>query len=189
MVVLASNRQRVHVTSERRARRLFTAAAVVGIAHALPSLYWAMGGTALGHTLGEWASRWRRESPGGGSAALADLPRQGGRRDAAAAQPARTATGPVLVARVVLVRCRVARGEWGRQRDRRSRRIDGPDQNGADDGHHGTGRPCVLVGSALPPVGAAARRSFADEPCPSRVSRVPTREADIKDLREIKPSD
>lgn len=47
-----------------RAHRFFIAAAVAGAAHALPSLYWALGGTALASTLGEWAVRWQRESPG-----------------------------------------------------------------------------------------------------------------------------
>ncbi|MDQ3158166.1 MAG: DUF3995 domain-containing protein [Actinomycetota bacterium] len=50
--------------SAGRAHRFFIAAAVAGIAHALPSLYWALGGTALVSTLGEWAARWQRESPG-----------------------------------------------------------------------------------------------------------------------------
>lgn len=50
--------------STTRAHRLFIAAAVAGVVHALPSLYWAMGGTALVSTLGEWAALWQRESPG-----------------------------------------------------------------------------------------------------------------------------
>ncbi len=44
--------------------RLFTASAVVGLLHALPSLYWAAGGSALIGTVGEWALEWRRDSPG-----------------------------------------------------------------------------------------------------------------------------
>ncbi|MDN5765788.1 MAG: DUF3995 domain-containing protein [Humibacillus sp.] len=45
------------------AHRWFAAAAVAGVAHALPSLYWAMGGTALVSTLGGWAADWQREAP------------------------------------------------------------------------------------------------------------------------------
>ncbi len=51
------------MVSAPHARRLFLAAGIVGIAHALPSLYWALGGTALVSTLGDWAARWQRESP------------------------------------------------------------------------------------------------------------------------------
>lgn len=43
--------------------RWFTAAAALGTAHALASLYWALGGTALVGTVGAWALAWRRESP------------------------------------------------------------------------------------------------------------------------------
>lgn len=43
--------------------RLFAASAVVGILHAVPSLYWALGGSALVSTVGEWAQAWRQESP------------------------------------------------------------------------------------------------------------------------------
>lgn len=52
------------MTSSHLAHRWYAAAAVVGVAHALPSLYWALGGTWLVSTLGEWATQWRRESPG-----------------------------------------------------------------------------------------------------------------------------
>lgn len=45
------------------AHRLFLGAAAAGVAHAVPSLYWALGGTALVSTLGQWASDWQRESP------------------------------------------------------------------------------------------------------------------------------
>lgn len=45
------------------AHRWFVAAAVAGVAHAVPSLYWAMGGTALVSTLGGWAADWQREAP------------------------------------------------------------------------------------------------------------------------------
>ena len=63
MVVVAADGQGFTMTSASRAHRLFIAAAVAGTAHALPSLYWALGGTALVSTLGEWAARWQRESP------------------------------------------------------------------------------------------------------------------------------
>lgn len=46
-----------------RAHPWFVAAAVAGVAHALPSLYWALGGTALVSTLGGWAADWQREAP------------------------------------------------------------------------------------------------------------------------------
>ncbi|OFE15491.1 hypothetical protein BA895_06295 [Humibacillus sp. DSM 29435] len=45
------------------AHRWFVAAAVAGVAHALPSLYWALGGTALVSTLGGWAADWQRKAP------------------------------------------------------------------------------------------------------------------------------
>lgn len=64
MVVAVVGGQGERMTSAARAHRFFVAAAVAGIAHALPSLYWAMGGTALVSTLGQWAARWQRESPG-----------------------------------------------------------------------------------------------------------------------------
>lgn len=64
MVVPADSRQGVSMFSPAHTHRFFIAAAAAGIAHALPSLYWAMGGTALVSTLGEWAARWQRESPG-----------------------------------------------------------------------------------------------------------------------------
>lgn len=44
-------------------RRLFAASAIVGLLHAIPSLYWAGGGTALIATVGAWASEWRRNAP------------------------------------------------------------------------------------------------------------------------------
>lgn len=50
--------------------RLFLAAAVVGLLHALPSLYWALGGTALLSTVGAEAEAYRRESPGQATALL-----------------------------------------------------------------------------------------------------------------------
>lgn len=43
--------------------RLFAASTVVGILHAAPSLYWALGGSALVSTVGQWAQAWRQESP------------------------------------------------------------------------------------------------------------------------------
>ena len=49
--------------SADRARPWFVGAAVAGVAHALPSLYWALGGTALVSTLGGWAADWQREAP------------------------------------------------------------------------------------------------------------------------------
>ncbi len=64
MVGPACRRHDVGMTSASRAHRFFIAAAAAGMAHALPSLYWALGGTALVSTLGEWAARWQRESPG-----------------------------------------------------------------------------------------------------------------------------
>ena len=51
------------MSSNRDAHRWFVAAAVAGVAHALPSLYWALGGTALVSTLGAWAADWQREAP------------------------------------------------------------------------------------------------------------------------------
>ncbi|WP_345506204.1 hypothetical protein [Terrabacter aeriphilus] len=39
--------------------RLLLAAAVVALAHALPSLYWAFGGTLGMDSLGSWAPAWR----------------------------------------------------------------------------------------------------------------------------------
>lgn len=42
-------------TSERVPVRSFGLAAVAGLLHALPSLYWALGGTWLLDTVGEWA--------------------------------------------------------------------------------------------------------------------------------------
>lgn len=64
MVVPACSRHHGGMTSAARAHRFFIAAAVAGMVHALPSLYWALGGTALVSTLGEWAASWQRESPG-----------------------------------------------------------------------------------------------------------------------------
>lgn len=64
MTVAAGRRHGVRMATAPHAHRLFLAAGVVGIAHALPSLYWASGGTALVSTLGDWAGRWQRESPG-----------------------------------------------------------------------------------------------------------------------------
>ncbi len=46
------------------------AGAVVGLLHAIPSLYWAVGGSALVGTVGEWAPEWRRDSPGQVTAVL-----------------------------------------------------------------------------------------------------------------------
>lgn len=51
------------MTSTPGAHRWFLAAAVAGLVHALPSLYWALGGTALVSTLGGWAADWQREAP------------------------------------------------------------------------------------------------------------------------------
>ncbi len=51
------------MSSNRDAHRWFIAAAVVGVAHALPSLYWALGGTALVSTVGAWAADWQRQAP------------------------------------------------------------------------------------------------------------------------------
>lgn len=42
---------------------LLLAAAVTGFIHALPSLYWAFGGTAGISSLGSWAPQWRSDSP------------------------------------------------------------------------------------------------------------------------------
>lgn len=64
MACPVNDRQGGGMMFSRRAHRLFLAAAVVGVAHAVPSLYWALGGTALVSTLGRWASDWQRESPG-----------------------------------------------------------------------------------------------------------------------------
>lgn len=43
--------------------RLLLAAAVAGFVHAMPSLYWAVGGTLGMDSLGTWAPAWRAESP------------------------------------------------------------------------------------------------------------------------------
>lgn len=43
--------------------RLLRWAMVAAFAHALPSLYWASGGTFGVASLGEWAPAWRAESP------------------------------------------------------------------------------------------------------------------------------
>ncbi|MER7072082.1 DUF3995 domain-containing protein [Terrabacter sp. NPDC000476] len=43
--------------------RFLLAAAVVALAHALPSLYWAFGGTLGTDSLGSWAPAWRADSP------------------------------------------------------------------------------------------------------------------------------
>lgn len=51
------------MTSTPHAHRWFVGAAVAGLLHALPSLYWALGGTALVSTLGGWAADWQREAP------------------------------------------------------------------------------------------------------------------------------
>lgn len=51
------------MSSHRDAHRWFVAAAAVGLAHALPSLYWALGGTALVSTIGAWAADWQRQAP------------------------------------------------------------------------------------------------------------------------------
>lgn len=64
MVGPVIGRQGGDMTSSPQAHRLFLAAAVAGVAHAVPSLYWALGGTALVSTLGQWAGDWQRESPG-----------------------------------------------------------------------------------------------------------------------------
>ncbi|NQX26930.1 DUF3995 domain-containing protein [Microbacteriaceae bacterium VKM Ac-2854] len=46
------------------ARRLFWIAAMLGVAHAAFSLYWAIGGTWLLATVGQWAVRLGRDEPG-----------------------------------------------------------------------------------------------------------------------------
>ena len=43
--------------------RLLLAAAGVAFLHAVPSLYWAVGGTLGMDSLGTWAPAWRAESP------------------------------------------------------------------------------------------------------------------------------
>lgn len=43
--------------------RLLFLAAVAAFAHAIPSLYWAAGGTLGISLLGEWAPAWRAENP------------------------------------------------------------------------------------------------------------------------------
>ncbi len=63
MVDPVNDRQGGGMMSAPHAHRLFLAAAVAGLAHAVPSLYWALGGTALVSTLGQWAGDWQRESP------------------------------------------------------------------------------------------------------------------------------
>lgn len=50
--------------------RLFAASAVVGLLHAIPSLYWAVGGSALVGTVGEWALEWGQDLPGQVTAVL-----------------------------------------------------------------------------------------------------------------------
>lgn len=50
--------------------RLFLAAAAVGLPHALPSLYWPLGGSALLSTVGARAQTYRDESPGQATALL-----------------------------------------------------------------------------------------------------------------------
>ena len=47
----------------RRDLTWFTAAAVLGTAHAAASLYWAIGGDFLAGTVGAWAVAWRAGSP------------------------------------------------------------------------------------------------------------------------------
>jgi hypothetical protein len=50
--------------------RLLTAAAAVGLLHALVSAYWALGGTWLVSTVGQWAADWARDEPGTAFAVL-----------------------------------------------------------------------------------------------------------------------
>lgn len=64
MVGPVTGRQGGSMMSSPHAHRLFLAAAVAGVAHAVPTLYWVLGGTALVSTLGQWAGDWQRESPG-----------------------------------------------------------------------------------------------------------------------------
>lgn len=49
--------------SDTTGERLLLAAAVAAFAHAVPSLYWAVGGTLGMDSLGTWAPAWRAESP------------------------------------------------------------------------------------------------------------------------------
>jgi hypothetical protein len=44
--------------------RLLLAAAAVGLLHAAVSAYWAVGGTWLVDTVGQWAADWASEEPG-----------------------------------------------------------------------------------------------------------------------------
>ena len=48
---------------DRTGERLLLAAAGVAFLHAVPSLYWASGGTLGIESLGSWAPAWRAESP------------------------------------------------------------------------------------------------------------------------------
>lgn len=48
---------------DRTGERLLLAAAVAALVHAIPSLYWAVGGTLGLSSLGTWAPAWRAESP------------------------------------------------------------------------------------------------------------------------------
>lgn len=48
----------------------FVAACVAGLLHAAASLYWALGGTWLADTVGQWALDWRTSDPVGAGASL-----------------------------------------------------------------------------------------------------------------------
>lgn len=50
-------------TLDTTGERLLLGAAAAAFAHAVPSLYWAMGGTLGMDSLGTWAPAWRAESP------------------------------------------------------------------------------------------------------------------------------
>jgi hypothetical protein len=51
----------------------FTVAAGIGTAHATASVYWALGGDALTHTIGAWAVAWRTGSPVAAGLSLAAI--------------------------------------------------------------------------------------------------------------------
>lgn len=50
-------------TTDATGERLLLGAAACAFAHAVPSLYWATGGTLGMDSLGAWAPAWRAESP------------------------------------------------------------------------------------------------------------------------------
>lgn len=57
----------------RRGSLLLLAAGLAATAHAVPSLYWGLGGDALVGTVGSWAKAWRDADPLGVGAVLVGI--------------------------------------------------------------------------------------------------------------------